>query len=95
MSDEVDLQYILPHPSLGLDERQRIFGQRLRKLVRLFIYCPRIIIKTFLAGRSRDFKWASRSARCYSVKFASHLPVRMGEHSRESQLDVSMSSYGR
>ena len=63
MSDEVDLQYILPHSSLGLDERQRIYEQRLRKLVLLFIYCPRIIIKPFLTGGSRDFKRASRSAR--------------------------------
>ena len=33
MSDEAGLQYTLPHLSLGLDERQRIFELRLRKLV--------------------------------------------------------------
>ncbi|KAI9455829.1 quinon protein alcohol dehydrogenase-like superfamily [Boletus coccyginus] len=35
MSHEVDLQYIVPHSSLGLDECQRIFELRLRKLVDL------------------------------------------------------------
>ncbi|KAI9455830.1 quinon protein alcohol dehydrogenase-like superfamily [Boletus coccyginus] len=35
MSHEVDLQYIIPHSSLGLDERQRVFELRLRKLVDL------------------------------------------------------------
>ena len=94
MSDEVDLQYILPHPSLGLDERQRIFGQRLCKLVLLFVCCLRII-KSFLAGRSRDFKWASHSARSYSFKFTSHLRDRISEHGGVSELDVSMSSYDR
>ena len=33
MSDQVALDYILPHPSLGLDECQRIFELRLRKMV--------------------------------------------------------------
>ena len=33
MSDQVALEYILPHPSLGLDECQRIFELRLRKMV--------------------------------------------------------------
>ena len=37
MSDELGLQYILPHPSLGPNECQRIFELRLRKLVRMFI----------------------------------------------------------
>ena len=95
MSDEVGSQYILPRPSLGLDERQRIFERRLRMLVPLFIYCPRITIKPFLAGGSRDFERASRSARSYSFRLTSHLPVRIGEHSGVSELDVSVSSYDR
>ena len=33
MSDQVALEYILPHPSLGLDECQRIFELRLREMV--------------------------------------------------------------
>lgn len=45
MSNEVD---ILPHPSLGLDECQRIFESRLRKLVSMFIHHSRIIINYFL-----------------------------------------------
>ena len=32
-SDQVALEYILPHPSLGLDDCQRIFELRLRKMV--------------------------------------------------------------
>ncbi|KAF8546094.1 hypothetical protein OG21DRAFT_1491587 [Imleria badia] len=34
-SDEVDVECILPHPSLRLDERQRIFELRLRKMLDL------------------------------------------------------------
>ncbi|KAF8553719.1 WD40 repeat-like protein [Imleria badia] len=35
VSDEVDVEYILPHPSLGLDERERMFELRLRKMLDL------------------------------------------------------------
>jgi hypothetical protein len=95
-SDGVDVQYILPDMSLGRKDRQRFLESRLRKLVLTFIYCPRIIIKSFLAGRSRDFKRASCSARSQSLKFASHLQDRVGEHSGAgSELDVSTSSYDR
>jgi hypothetical protein len=88
-SDGVDVQYILPDMSLGRKDRQRFLESRLRKLVLTFIYCPRIIIKSFLAGRSRDFKRASCSARSQSLKFASHLQDRVGEHSGAgSELDA-------
>ncbi|KAF8553700.1 WD40 repeat-like protein [Imleria badia] len=35
VSDEMDMQYILPHPSLNLDERQRILELRIRKMLDL------------------------------------------------------------
>jgi len=50
MSDQVDLEYILPDVSLGLEERQRLFELRLRNLVLNFVYSPSITIEAFLAG---------------------------------------------
>ena len=75
---------------MGFEERQRFFGLRLRKLVLTFIYRPRVIIKPFLAGLSRNFKRASCSARFYSCNFNTQHPIRIGEHSVVvSELDVS------
>lgn len=48
MSHQVDLQYIIPDLSLGLNECQRIFASRLRKLVRIFTHCSRTIMGHFL-----------------------------------------------
>lgn len=48
MSDQVDLQHILPDLSLGLEECQRIFELRLRKLVRIFTHCSHTITGHFL-----------------------------------------------
>jgi len=91
MSNDVDLQYILPDISLGLEERQGLFESRLRNLVLTFIYRPRKITKSLLAGRSCDFKWASCSARSHSFH---HLPDRTGERGGVvSQVDVSSFSY--
>ena len=62
MSDEVDLETVLPSLSLGPEERKRIFELRLRRLVLVFTRSRLIIINRFLAGRSRNFKWGS----CYT-----------------------------
>lgn len=49
MSDDVDLHCILPNLSLGHEERQHIFDQRLRRLVLFLLYFPFIIINPLLA----------------------------------------------
>jgi hypothetical protein len=96
ISDGVDVQYIHPDMSLGHEDCQRFLESWLRKLVLTFAYHPRIIIEPFLAGRSRDFRRASCSARSYSFQFASHLQDRIGGYSGVvSELDVSTSSYDR
>ena len=81
---------VLQDMSMGLEECQRFFGLRLRKLVLTFSYHPRIIINPFFAGWSRNFKRASCSARSYSFNFNTHHPVQIDEHSAViSELDVS------
>ena len=61
MSDEVDVQCILPHPSLGADECQRIFELRLRELVRMFSYTIWKMTKPSLPGCRHNFKRSSRA----------------------------------